>query len=221
MCKGDKYSKVRKVYHVNLLYFKLGIGKDYVYRGHTEFIGIHEKDVLQLTEAQKIFFAQHGRMVNKVKDLFPEYSLLCIEDFDNIAKDNLDQWIYYFKNNVIPDNFEAPGLNAAREQLQYDKLSEQEKIDYEHHIKQRLQEQSAIDTAVLEGRLEGIAEGKAIGLKKGITQWEAIGLKKGEAQMQEKTVINSHKAGLSLETISNITALSQQQITEILEKHNR
>ena len=54
--KGKRYKEVRKVYHINIVYFKLGQGKDYVYHGTTEFRGIHRHDVLQLTEEQKIFF---------------------------------------------------------------------------------------------------------------------------------------------------------------------
>ena len=38
---GDDYDKVRKVYSVNIVYFDLGQGNDYVYHGKTEFIGEH------------------------------------------------------------------------------------------------------------------------------------------------------------------------------------
>jgi len=53
--KGEPYSKVRKVYHINIVYFKLGQGQDYVYYGATVFRGIHRHDRLQLTEEQKEF----------------------------------------------------------------------------------------------------------------------------------------------------------------------
>ena len=55
-------------------------------------------------------------------------------------------------------------------------------------------------------------------LKKG----EAIGLKKGEVKriaQQETIVVNCHQAGLSIETISTITGLTPEQITEILLRH--
>jgi predicted transposase/invertase (TIGR01784 family) len=53
--KGEPYSKVRKVYHINIVYFELGVGEDYVYHGFTEFRGIHRRDVLKLTQEQKDF----------------------------------------------------------------------------------------------------------------------------------------------------------------------
>ena len=41
--------------------------------------------------------------------------------------------------------------------LRYDKLSDQEKIDYDHHLKQRLYEQGSINTAIRKGRSKGLA----------------------------------------------------------------
>ena len=218
--EGDPYSKVRKVYHINIVYFRLGQGKDYVYHGVTEFRGIHHHDLLQLSDEQKTFFAAENRKnVKEVKDLHPEYFLLCVKDFDNVAKDSLDEWIYYLKNNDIPDDFTAPGLEAARKHLQYDKLSEQEKRDYLHHVKQCLYEQNSIDTATMKGEAKGLKKGEAIGLKKG----EAVGLKKGESigriAEKEKVVINSHEAGLPVEIITNIAELSVEQVIEILKRH--
>ena len=218
--EGESYSKVRKVYHINIVYFRLGQGKDYVYHGVTEFRGIHHHDLLQLSDEQKKFFAADNRKnVKEVKDLHPEYFLLCVKDFDNVAKDSLDEWIYYLKNNDIPDNFTAPGLEEAKKHLQYDKLSEQEKRDYLHHVKQRLYEQNSIDTATMKGEAKGLKKGEAIGLKKGLIKGEAIGLEKGEAIGLEKVLINSHKAGFPVEDISTITGLTVEQIIEILERH--
>ena len=44
---GDSYEKVRKVYHINIIYFTIGDGDDYVYHGYTEFRGIHNRRLLQ------------------------------------------------------------------------------------------------------------------------------------------------------------------------------
>ena len=188
IAEGDPYSKVRKVYHINIVYFKIGLGKDYVYRGVTEFRGIHYNDLLQLTAEQKRFFADCKRKnVNEVKDLLPEYYLLCVEDFDNIAKSSLDEWIYYLKNNDIPDKFTAPGLDEVKKRLKYDNLTEQEKIDYRHHLKQQLYERSSINTALLKGEIKG----------------EAKGLKKGDAERKklkaERDQIKAEKDQLKAE----------------------
>ena len=229
--QGDPYSKVRKIYHINIVYFKLGHGKDYVYHGATEFRGIHEHDVLQLTKEQEKFFAVGNRKnVKEVKDLYPEYYILCVEDFNDVAKNSLDEWLYYLKNNTIPVEFTAAGLKEAREQLQYDRLSDEEKSDYDHHLDQQRYERSAIETAIFKGENRGEAigfeKGEAVGLEKGeaigLEKGEAIGLEKGEikgrTELQEHVVINSHRAGLSIETISTITGLAFGQITDILKR---
>ena len=54
--RGESYEKVRKVYSVNIVYFSLGHGKDFVYHGKTEFRGIHENDLLELTPFQRQTF---------------------------------------------------------------------------------------------------------------------------------------------------------------------
>ncbi|MDR1581966.1 MAG: Rpn family recombination-promoting nuclease/putative transposase, partial [Prevotellaceae bacterium] len=39
MVRGAKYMEVKKVYSINIVYFDLGQGKDYVYHGKTRFMG--------------------------------------------------------------------------------------------------------------------------------------------------------------------------------------
>ncbi len=43
VCAGQAYSDVEKVKSVNIVYFDLGKGKDYVYRGSTVLEGLHKK----------------------------------------------------------------------------------------------------------------------------------------------------------------------------------
>ena len=42
---GSDYDKVKKVYSVNIIYFDLGTGKDYLYHGKTEFKGVFTDDI--------------------------------------------------------------------------------------------------------------------------------------------------------------------------------
>ena len=39
--------------------------------------------------------------------LYPEYYLLKINNFNDIAKDGLDEWIYFLKNESIRPEFSA------------------------------------------------------------------------------------------------------------------
>ncbi|MCB0838492.1 MAG: Rpn family recombination-promoting nuclease/putative transposase, partial [Bacteroidetes bacterium] len=86
--EGETYSKVKKVISVNIVYFELGHGNDYVYRGTTQFKGIHDNQILELTPAQKKLFKKE-----KVEDVYPEIYLIKVNKFDDNAKDTLDEWI--------------------------------------------------------------------------------------------------------------------------------
>src|ERR1700677_2711346 len=46
MAKGTPYSQVKKIISVNIIYFPLGQGQDYIYYGATNFVGMNKKDVL-------------------------------------------------------------------------------------------------------------------------------------------------------------------------------
>jgi len=153
--EGDEYAQIRKVYSINIVYFDLGIGDDYVYHGISNFKGLHTHSELQLDEKQK-------ELYNKtfIGDLYPEYYILKVKNFDDVAKNTLDQWIYYLKNNKIQDEFTAQGLDKARKVLAYDNMSDEEKQEYSYKIKMRRIKDSEIFTARYEGKAEGKAEGK-------------------------------------------------------------
>ncbi|MDR2849253.1 MAG: Rpn family recombination-promoting nuclease/putative transposase, partial [Verrucomicrobiota bacterium] len=87
--KGEKYGVIKKVFSVNIVYFTFGQGKDYVYRGVTEFRGLHTHDVLKLSDTQMKKFG-----IGEVSDIFPEYFVLRVNEFDGVAKTPLDEWIY-------------------------------------------------------------------------------------------------------------------------------
>ncbi|MDR0307447.1 MAG: Rpn family recombination-promoting nuclease/putative transposase [Chitinispirillales bacterium] len=195
---SDGYHKVRKVYHINILYFDMGDGSDYVYHGITEYRGIHNDSVLQLTEKQKKFFAK-----GNVKDLYPEYYILCVNEFDNVAKDSLDEWIYYLKNTEIPENFTARGLKEAREKLVYDSMTEEEKSAYRYYIGQAGYEQNSIRTSYESGKFDGKAEGRAEGRAE------------GEAQKTVEIARKMLEKGMSVEDICELSGLTREQIQGI------
>ena len=68
---GDGYEKVQKVYSISIVYFDLGQGTDYVYRGRTDFHGLHGGELLKLSPKQQEMFG--GKL--EPGDLMPEYYL--------------------------------------------------------------------------------------------------------------------------------------------------
>ena len=60
---GDDYDKVKKIYSINIVYFELGQGKDYVYHGKTIFRGLHDtNDILQLSIRQREIFEMNKEL---------------------------------------------------------------------------------------------------------------------------------------------------------------
>ena len=200
---GNPYSAVRKVYSVNIVYFDLGRGSDYIYHGKTVFMGLHSKDELYLTPKQQKLY---GKMY--LSELHPEYYIIKVRNFNDVAKNTLDEWIYYLKNNKIRDDFTAQGFDRAREVLAYDNLTDEEKKDYERNIENKRIRNSEVVSAFTDGEIKGLAEG----LEKG----EALGRAAERIEVQKNTVFNSYKEGLSVEIISSITGLSIEHIVEIL-----
>ncbi|NME70937.1 Rpn family recombination-promoting nuclease/putative transposase [Flammeovirga aprica] len=188
---GDSYKQVKKVYSVNIVYFDLGQGEDYVYHGRTHFEGIHQKDVLELSAKQKMLLG--GKTTPS--DLFPEYYVVKVNQFDDIARDTLDEWIYYFKNNEIKEDFKAKGLLQAKEILRVDNLSADEQAKYKIHLKNLRDEASRLFT------LKAEAEFK---------------VREDEARKKALEIaIESKKEGISLTTISKITGIPVEDLEKL------
>jgi predicted transposase/invertase (TIGR01784 family) len=128
--EGQPYAEVKKVISVTIAYFDLGQGKDYVYHGTTIFKGIHKHDILTLADKQIELYKK-----NNIHEIFPEYWVIKVGKFGNRVKDKLDEWIYFFKNAEIKNDFSARGLRAAGEKLDEMKLSEKETKEYKKYLK--------------------------------------------------------------------------------------
>jgi predicted transposase/invertase (TIGR01784 family) len=171
MSRGMKYREVRKVYSINIVYFDLGQGKDYIYHGKTHFTGVHENDELCLSNAQREMFKKE-----KAGDIYPEYYVLKINKFNDNTKDCLDEWIYFFKHTVIKDEFKAKGLGRARKIFDRDKLPPEEQKNYDYLQQNRIDAEVAVESS----KLEGIEIGKEIGEEIGIEKGKEIGREEGK-----------------------------------------
>ena len=204
---GDDYGKVRKVYSVNIVYFSIGQGTDYVYHGKTVFRGLHDSnDVLRLSKRQQEAFFGIVDDTNERKeagDLFPEYYLLKVNNFDRVAKTPLDEWIAFLKTGEISADTTVPGLVEARECLNLDKMSEADRHAYMRHMDNIWYQKNALTTSFDDGMRKGRAEG------------EAIGLEKGKKLEKLETARNLKSLGIPIETIATATGLSTDEINSL------
>jgi len=153
--EGEPFSSLVKVISVNILYFDLGHGSDYIYRGTTSFTGIHDKDNLQLSSRQQKLYGKE-----QIFHLFPEYYLIRINNFNDIAATPLDEWIYFLKNEEIKDEFKAKGLQKAKKAFSLLSLPEKDRLAYARYQDDLRYQASLIESNYGLGRLEGKEEGK-------------------------------------------------------------
>jgi len=200
--KGEPYGNVKKVYSVNIVYFSLGQGDDYIYQGTLEFRGLHLEDKLGLSINQKKLFN-----IQEVYEIFPEYYVIKVNNFNEVAKDTLDEWIYFLKKSQIKDEFTAQGLAEAKENLLVDSLSEAERANYLRFMENRRYEISLIESSRSEGRLEGLEEGMEKGIQEGMEQ----------GKQQEKVNIARllKQQGTDFDTITAATGLTREEIEEL------
>ncbi|MDR2138630.1 MAG: Rpn family recombination-promoting nuclease/putative transposase [Tannerella sp.] len=149
MVQGDRYMEIKKIYSINIVYFDLGHGKDYVYLGRTDFRGMHDHEILKLSKEQHRIF---GKI--EAGDLYPEYYILKINNFNDVAQTTLDEWIYFLKHDRIRADFSARGLLKARDILDYSRLSPEEKADYDYEQSVKSHNLSQIASAKETGKSE-------------------------------------------------------------------
>ena len=191
---GSKYDSVKKVYSISILYFDLGQGTDYLYHGKTTFVGVHTGDCLKVSSKEKDTIHIHTP-----EYIFPEYYIIRVNEFNQVATTPLEEWIDYLKTGHIKDDTTAPGLGEAKEKLQYLSMSKQERIDYDHHLDAIMTQNDVLDTAKAEGRAEGRAEGLAEGKKE-----ERIEIAKKLKNM-----------GTPSDVISQVTRLTALEVEEL------
>ena len=187
---GDKYDQVKKVYSISILYFDLGQGSDYLYHGYTQFIGVHTHDKLKISMRDRQMLEMRAP-----EKIFPEYYLIRVNQFNEVAKTPLEEWLDYLKSGRIKDNTTAPGLQEAKKKLQVMKMNKAERQAYDRHIDNIMVQNDVLDTAKMEGLEEGRAEGRA----------------------EEKcSLAKAMKAeGLPTATIARITGLSEDAIHKL------
>ena len=196
--ESDPYSEIVKAISVNILYFDLGQGEDYVYHGLTSFKGLHNQDLLELSEEQQELYNK-----NKIHQIFPEYYLIKVNNFNDIAKDSLDEWIYFLKNEEIKEAFKAKGLIKAKQELDILKLPEQERLAYEKYQDDLHYQASMVESSYTIGVKKGVKQGIEKGIEKGMI--------KGEKQKAIE-IANNLIDVLDSKTIAIKTGLSEKEI---------
>lgn len=198
--EGEPYKNICKVISVSIVFFNMGVGEDYIYQGSTVFKGRHYQDILKLNDNER---NAYGLGFATPADIYPEYYIIKVNQFNERIRDKFDEWVYFFKTTEVKPTFKAKGIHSAAEKLNVLKLSEQEQKAYERYQENLHYEASMIVSQKVEGYTEGHAEG--------LVEGEV----KGEAKAIRKVAVSLKNAGLSTIEISRHTGLSEVEIEKL------
>ena len=198
---GQDYQNVKKVFSINILYYNLGYGEDYLYHGQSELLGVHTGDKLLLENKT----TPPGLRPIAINNIFPEYYVIRASQFDE-TKDPVNaeqEWMRYLKTGYIDPNTKVPGLKKALERLKFTQMTEQELKEYKDYQFNQRFEENVILTARYRGELEG--------LEKGFESGHKIGLEVGREEEKRAIALKMKNIGLNPTVISDITGIVYEE----------
>lgn len=210
MSKGRAYEQVKKVFSINILYFKLGEGTDYLYHGQTTLTGVHDGDMLSLTEHER-----EDLKVVSPEDVFPEYYVIRVNEFDKLATNPLEEWVRYLKDEYINPDTTAPGLKEAKERLEFLRMTPEQQRAYDHYIDTQVRDADVYRTMILEATIEGRKQGIKQGIKQGVKQGVKQGIKQGRAEERLQNARSLKKNGVPIDLIAKSLKLTDEELQQL------
>ncbi len=132
---------------------------------------------------------------DEISKIHPQYYIIKVNDFNNVSKDALDEWIHFLKTQEISDTTQAKGLKEAKEKLNYLQLSPDDRKDYERFVSDWRDNEGIIVGNFNKGKYEGKEEGKE--------------------EMAFQVARNCIKKGMDISLISELTGLREDEISLI------
>lgn len=211
---GEIYANVKKVYSISILYFDIGQGNDYLYHGQNTFLGVHTGDCLKVTTKEE------GAIIRKLPaEIFPEYFLIRVNEFNKVAVTPLEEWIEYLKTGTIRPDTTTPGLEEARQKLIYYNMNKADKLAYDRHLDALMIQNDVLSTAKLEGleegREEGRVEGREEGREEGRVEGREEGIMVGRQEEKIATARNLKSLNIPIAVIVQATGLSIDEIDRL------
>jgi predicted transposase/invertase (TIGR01784 family) len=187
------YKDIVKVFHISLLYFPMGEGA--IHHGQTIIRELESKKRLTL----HIKNPETGETIDAT-DILPEYFFISVPLFNDRLEKEIDDWLYVLKYDNIPEKFHSPYMQKVADKLSILKMTQEERERYNYYLKKLYNDRDELQAAEAKGIAKGFAEG------------EEIGIAKGQQQERKNLVRKMLGKGVKLETISELTGLSQDEI---------
>ena len=218
---GDNFSNISKVISISILYFNIGKGTDYIYKGTTEFKGLNDGEPLIIKEKENIPENLGPKYTLKTKNIFPEYYLITVERYKNEIKKQIDEWIYIFKNSEVAAGSKSKNIESAEKKLWEINMTKEERRSYEKYMWYYVKDRDKVNTARMEGEEKGLKTGEQIGIQKGKMEGEQIGIQKGKMEEKMEGIKKSLKQGkLTIEEIAEVFEVTNEYVLEIKKESN-
>ncbi|ACP53341.1 MAG: Rpn family recombination-promoting nuclease/putative transposase [Rickettsia africae] len=172
-----------------------------LYHGKTIFREVDKKHPMQFSL---------GDMRGKIFDLYnvlPEYVVISVPLFNDVIRDELDEWLYVVKHSEVKKDFKSPYMKKVAKRLDILKITPKEQIIYHTYMNKSYKERDYIVSAEEKGREQGMAKGIEEGRKKGKQE--------GEVTKSIKIATKMLMKKNSIEKIHEITEVSIKEIERL------
>lgn len=185
---NQDYLQIKKVFHINLLYFPFENTKAPLHHGKVIF---HEIDH---THPVDVHLIDRGMHTFDAHNIFPEYFIVSIPLFDDVIKEEIDEWLYLMKHSEVKEDFKSPYMQKVAQRLSILKMTNQEREVYDSYVMDSMKGRDYIISA------------------------EARGEARGEAKGVEKTALNMLKQKIDDKLIASVTGFSLEEIAKLKNK---
>ncbi len=188
----------RKCILYSILYFDISKEMIPLYHGQNTFLVPLSGSCLKVTTKEQ------GAIIRKLPaEIFPEYFLIRVNEFNKVAVTPLEEWIEYLKTGTIRPDTTTPGLEEARQKLIYYNMNKADKLAYDRHLDALMIQNDVLSTAKLEGLEEGRVEGREEGIMVG-RQEEKIATARNLKSLNIPIAVIVQATGLSIDEIDRL-----------------
>lgn len=151
------YSEIKKIFHINILFFPVKGIDSALNHGKTIFHTIDQNHSVRL------HLANDRMQFFDINSIFPEYFVISVPLFNDIVKQEIDEWLYFMKHSTIKENSKSPYMKKIAKRLSILTMTPRERAEYNEYKSESLKHRDCYVAAVEQGIAKGIAKGKIEG----------------------------------------------------------
>jgi predicted transposase/invertase (TIGR01784 family) len=151
---GGDYLSIKKVFHINILYFQINGITTPLTHGKVIFHKVEQDTPIHL----EIIDKQHSQL--DIYNLFPEYFIISVPLFNDIIHVEMDEWLYVMKNSAVQASFQSPYMKKVAERLSILKMNPKELQTYYEYQDEIHRMRDCYISAEEKGIKQGIEKGK-------------------------------------------------------------